>query len=286
MSFRYFLAALAVIAAPVAAQAPHSALDDLIKAEQQLSDKAAALPPAAGIASMLADDGRLFTKQGMIKGREAAAADLAANPINKGTRVHWRSLRGGVSADGQQGFTLGYLDVDGADPKTAHRRYLAYWVRTASGWRVATLKQVIRPEGEADAPAQSPALPLRAAAPEHARTAAFRPSLMATEKAFSDRAQVVGLRQAFRENGREDAIHTWGEKGFSIGLKAIDANFVEETGPAKINWSADDAIVASSGDLGVTIGNIRPNDGKPGGGAFFTIWMRDDPSQPWRYVAE
>src|SRR4029079_9209872 len=102
----------------------------------------------------------------------------------------------------------------------------------------------------------------------------------------SDRAQVVGLRQAFRENGREDAIHTWGEKGFSIGLKAIDANFVEETGPAKINWSADDAIVASSGDLGVTIGNIRPNDGKPGGGAFFTIWMRDDPSQPWRYVAE
>ena len=65
MSFKYFLAALAVIAAPVSAQAPKSALDDLIKAEQQLSDKAAVLPPAEGIASMLADDGRLFTKQGI-----------------------------------------------------------------------------------------------------------------------------------------------------------------------------------------------------------------------------
>jgi hypothetical protein len=50
-------------------------------------------------------------------------------------------------------------------------------------------------------------------------------------------------------------------------------------------------IVAASGDLGVTIGMIRPNapgaDGKPQPPIpFFTIWRRDGLNGPWRYIAE
>jgi hypothetical protein len=50
-------------------------------------------------------------------------------------------------------------------------------------------------------------------------------------------------------------------------------------------------IVASSGDLGVTIGLIRetapstdPN--APTVFPFFTVWQRASPTDPWRYVAE
>ena len=51
------------------------------------------------------------------------------------------------------------------------------------------------------------------------------------------------------------------------------------------------AVVASSGDLGISFGYIRPN-GKPPDGAppqgspFFTIWHRASPTAPWRYIAE
>jgi hypothetical protein len=292
MRLAAFLAPVAIVAAPVAAaQAPQAALDELLGAERALSTSAAKLPPAQGIASLLADNGLLFTRQGPVRGPAAAAANLAANPANKGDHASWHSIRGGVSGDGLQGFTLGYLDLAGGTGTTARRRYLAYWVRRANGWRVAALKQVLRAEGEVEPPAQPAALPRRAIAPDSARAASHRASLIAVEKAFSDRAQVVGLHQAFQENGRPDAIHIFGQKGFAIGLAAIGENGAGEApGPAGIHWSADDAIVASSGDLGVTIGTIRPNtpgaEGEPQAIPFFTVWMRDDPAQPWRYIAE
>jgi hypothetical protein len=56
-----------------------------------------------------------------------------------------------------------------------------------------------------------------------------------------------------------------------------------------LNWAPDRVIVASSGDLGVTIGMIHPNTpraGQPASFPFFTIWRRASPTAPWRYVAE
>lgn len=57
---------------------------------------------------------------------------------------------------------------------------------------------------------------------------------------------------------------------------------------APIEWSADRVIVAGSGDLGVTIGMIRPNAPSATRRAipFFTIWRRDGAARPWRYIAE
>ena len=72
-------------------------------------------------------------------------------------------------------------------------------------------------------------------------------------------------------------------------LQRVTAGFKEE-GPAKIHWSTEKSFVASSGDLGVSIGMIRPNDppkaGEPVGFPFFTVWKREGPDQPWRYIAE
>ena len=46
------------------------------------------------------------------------------------------------------------------------------------------------------------------------------------------------------------------------------------------------ALVASSGDLGVTVGYIRTKDGSRPPVPFFTVWRRDSPASPWRYIAE
>lgn len=288
------LLSLLLFAGPAMAQrTPQAAYEDLIASERALSDAAAQLSPAEGIAGMLAEDAVLMARGGPFRGRTAALEYLRQSPANAGRHARWRSIRGGVSADGQHGFTLGYLDIEGGEPATARRRYLAYWVRGAQGWRVAALKQVIRSANETDTASQPPALPARIIRPDAARTAAYNRTLIAAEQAFSDRAQQVGTRQAFQENGRPDAIHLFGPTGFAVGLAAIGENQAAQEGsadPARINWSADSAIVASSGDLGVTIGEIRSNGtpppGQPAAFPFFTIWRRDSPNQPWRYVAE
>ena len=295
MMFRAFLSLLftVAVAAPAAAQGtPQAAHDGLIAAERALSDAAAQLSPAEGIASMLAPDVVFMSRQGAIRGRPAALANLRDNPANNGTHARWHSIRGGVSADGRHGFTLGYLDIAGGDPARAHRRYLAYWVRGSEGWRVAVFKQVLRPADEALTQAQPPALPGRLVRAAPARTAGHSRTLIAAERAFSDRAQQAGIHRAFQEYGRPDAIHIF-TPGFAVGLAAIGAAQASQPGtadPATINWSADSAITASSGDLGVTIGFIRPNgpppEGQPAANPFFTIWRRDSPDQPWRYIAE
>jgi hypothetical protein len=81
-----------------------------------------------------------------------------------------------------------------------------------------------------------------------------------------------------------------------VGNEAI-AKLVQGDAPVadgRVHWSADTAFVASSGDLGVTFGFIKPNGAASGstagasaeGSPFFTIWRRAGPGSPWRYIAE
>ena len=60
--------------------------------------------------------------------------------------------------------------------------------------------------------------------------------------------------------------------------------------PSPVRWATERSFVASSGDLGVSIGTIRTNrpgaDGRPDDFPFFTVWRRDRPDAPWRYIAE
>ena len=85
----------------------------------------------------------------------------------------------------------------------------------------------------------------------------------------------------------------WTCTTFVIGAEAI-ARLVSEGGPASgspVSWGPDRVIVASSGDLGVTLGMLHPNapaaDGSRAAGfPFFTVWHRTNPVAPWRYIAE
>ena len=149
-------------------------------------------------------------------------------------------------------------------------------------------RQQVRQPGEVSKEMFAPSLPAFVAEPndDQERIAEHNRSVATAEKSFSDRAQIVGLKQAFGEFGRPDAMNMYGGAGFAYGLDAVVAGFKEE-GPAKLHWSTERSFAASSGDLAVSIGTIKPNDPKDGAGfPFFTVWRRDGPDKPWRYVAE
>ncbi|MCC6989623.1 MAG: hypothetical protein IT181_11530, partial [Acidobacteria bacterium] len=116
------------------------------------------------------------------------------------------------------------------------------------------------------------------------------------ERAFSDEAQKVGLGPAFAQFGHATAVNMGGaaSAGYVVGAEAIGRLVGGERPgpPSPVEWSCDVALVASSGDLGISFGFIRPNTPPAGatvppqGAPFFTIWTRPSAAAPWRYIAE
>ena len=141
----------------------------------------------------------------------------------------------------------------------------------------------------------APALPARLVPPstDAATIERHRHSLDQAERAFSSEAQKIGLGPAFAQFGSADAVNLGGatDPGLVVGAANI-ARTVATDQPSSgstLSWAPDRVIVASSGDLGVTIGMIHPNApaaGQQTSFPFFTIWRRSDPKAPWRYVAE
>jgi ketosteroid isomerase-like protein len=231
------------------------------------------------------------------RGLVEVTASLRGNPDNVDGRVEWTPVRVGLSADGQHGFTFGFMTLRRKDGSTMPLKYMAYWVKGAAGWRVAGYKRARRPDGEVSTAPMPPLLPatLVPARTEAAHREALQKSLADAERAFSDEAQRVGLGAAFTKWGSETAVNMGGpdHPGYVVGAAAIGKNVgAGAPGPGSpVEWSTDVALVASSGDLGISFGYIRPN-GKPREGAppqgspFFTIWHRPGGVGSWRYIAE
>ncbi|MFN2564764.1 MAG: hypothetical protein ABR499_07110 [Gemmatimonadaceae bacterium] len=276
---------------------PRRVVDELLAADRQFSAAAARTDAISAISPMLADDvwmpigGRFARERAAVK--EALRGLFGAPDI----RAEWTPIRGGISADGGQGFTFGYMTVVKWDGSRTPLKYLSYWVKQPAGWRVVAYKLTRRATGNMPVALMEPALPAHSVAPssDRATMAAHLESLIAAERAFSDRAQQIGLGLAFEENGSADAVNMGGpdSPSFIVGSRAIGrAVSGGATGPpSPVSWAADRAIVASSGDLGVTFGMIRPNTpppdtARPASIPFFTIWRRTRPTDPWRYIAE
>jgi ketosteroid isomerase-like protein len=281
-----------------AASGSERAIDALLAADRAFASAAERGDVIAKITAMFADDIMMPTPRQDFARNRAEAADALRAGIGAGrTRVVWGPIRGGISADGEHGFTFGYGTLSGPDTSSVPLKYLTYWVKRPDGWRAVAYRLARRPAGEVSNMLMPPSLPSRWVAPTADRAAieSHRASLVATERAFSDRAQVVGLGPAFTENGSADAVNMGGRDSpaFIVGATAIGkAVGGGSTGPGSpVSWGADKAIVASSGDLGVTFGVIRPNEppaeaGRATGFPFFTIWRRAGPGESWRYVAE
>jgi ketosteroid isomerase-like protein len=278
---------------------PQAAVDELLAADRSYAAASAMLDLPAGIGAMFAPDVILPVPGGFADGRQVAIESLQRDPLNATSRATWVPLRGGISMDATHGFTYGFMTVTRADGTALPLKYLAYWVRGDDGWRVAVYRRGRRPEGDVSTALMTPALPraLVRATTDSAAVEAHRASLAAAERAFSDDAQVMGAGAAFARWGSADAMNMGGpaRPDFLIGNDAIGRQIGEDLPdiPAAIHWAPERVIVASSGDLGVSIGFIREHasaaragEPAPSGIPFFTIWRREDTGSPWRYVAE
>jgi ketosteroid isomerase-like protein len=272
--------------------------ETLRAAERAFAAAAASTDVVTALTAMFAPDVIMPGPPGTLhRGLAAVTASLRANPDNLEGRVEWAPIRLGLSADGQHGFTFGFMTLRKKDGSTLPLKYMAYWVKGASGWRVAGYKRARRPEGEVATTPMAPLLPaaLVPANSDAAHLEALRKNLSAAERAFSDEAQQVGLGAAFTKWGSETAVNMGGpdNAGYVVGAAAIGKNVgAGAPGPTSpVEWSTDVALVASSGDLGISFGYIRPH-GKapegapPNGTPFFTIWHRPSATAPWRYIAE
>src|SRR5690242_20438833 len=180
-----FLVLILLLLAPAAhARSARANAESLFAADRAFSAAAArAATPADGIAAMFDADVVMSGGPDLAIGRDAVLARFRAAPAWQSGNVSWRPVRGGVSADGTQGFTYGYLDVSAGNPAMRARKYLAYWVRRPEGWRVAAYRQIpLQPGGE-PTPARPPLLPAFTATPAPTAVAGHLASLAAAEQA-------------------------------------------------------------------------------------------------------
>ncbi len=265
-------------------------MDDLLAADRAFSSASGKTDLVSGVSAMFDERVVMPGPAGLVRGKAEAVAALRANAANAGARAEWAPVRGGISADGQHGFTFGYMTIRSEGQAERKAKYLAYWVKGPEGWRVAAYKRGGMTEGQGTPPME-PLVPARLVpvSRDAALLASLGKSLAAAEKSFSDEAQKIGLGPAFKKNGRADAMNMGRGAAFRIGAEAI-GNDMGSDPVSPVNWSADDVLVASSGDLGVTWGRIRANgpppEGRPAAIPFFTIWYRPGVDQPWRYIAE
>ena len=287
------IVAALLIPVPSQAQTPSAAAGELLAADRAFSASAKDQYLPEAFLAMFRPDVTMTSPKGFVTGTEQVKAALLGNPANPTSRVEWTPLRAGISADGTQGFTFGLMSIRLADGTALPAKYMAYWIKGAEGWRVAAYKRGVAGPGEAPRTVMAPSLPaaMVAASTDSATIDAHVTSLQAAEQAFSDEAQKIGIGPAFVKWGREDAVNMGAptQPGFTVGAAAIggagDSGAPAQAVPSLV-WNADRVIVASSGDLGVTFGHIRISDGSRPPRAFFTIWRRDSPTSPWRYIAE
>lgn len=290
-----FLCVSLLIPSFVTAQTPRQIADELLAADRAFAAASAKTDLITGLSAMFAPDVAMPAPGGVANGSQKAIDALRSNQANTGATATWTPARVALSRDGFHGFTAGFMTITRADGSVNPAKYLAYWEKQKDGWRVRAYKRT--PAKEA-----APETKVSYLLPKERMVSMLTPekfdrdlqSLLNVEKSFAAEAQTIGLGAAFKKYGSPDAINLGGPgiPGFVWGNEAI-AVAVGQNEPAtgsSVNWAPEKAIVAISGDFGVTIGYITPNkpgpEGKmPPGLPFFTIWRRDADGV-WRYIAE
>jgi hypothetical protein len=286
----FALAALVVAASPVAhtggAQGP---LAELLAADREHAKRAQKINVVDALGAMFDRDVVLSAVGAFHFGRDAALTQLRGAPENVTGRLEWAPVRGGISGDGQHGFTYGFMTLVRADSARIPLKYVAYWVKGPEGWKVAVYRRVRRAEGPVSTAMREPSLPARSVGVTRdvAVIARYAREVGDAERNFSALAGKIGLGPAFRQNAAPDAMNVGGGQGadFLYGPEAIGAGVgAGQDGPSTLTWGPDTVLVASSGDLGVTIGYIVAPGNPPRRIPFFTVWKKV--GGVWKFVAE
>ena len=140
--------------------APKQAVDELLAADRVFSAASAkAADVLGGLSPMFTDDLAMPIPPGTFTTSRAEAMEaMRANPDNLRGTAQWAPIGGGISADGQHGFTFGFMIVRRADKSEIPMKYLAYWVKKPEGWRVAVYRRRPRAAGAVSMEPMPPSL--------------------------------------------------------------------------------------------------------------------------------
>jgi ketosteroid isomerase-like protein len=258
------------------------------------ADSAAAFGPVDGLLAFLAED-VAFLAPGAppVYGREATRRLLAASPAPAGTVFTWQPLGGELSADHRSAYTFGVAArvAKQGDINLAIARYIAFWRRdTAPGgtWRITAYSDV----GPDPVRAPTVALEDLLAPPRQLskRADEITTTLRATDAAFSDLADRMGLAEAFSTYAADDGAIFSGSE-LVMGPRALRDFFTATNGGLSLTWQPTYSDVAASEDLGFTIGDYVATLRGPSGaavqrfGKYLTVWRRQRDGS-WKFVID
>jgi ketosteroid isomerase-like protein len=222
-------------------------------------------------------------------GPAAARAFLERDSLNARSRAVLTIVQLDVSADGNDGYSYGYLDVIRPNGDTLPGSFKAYWRRSANGdWRALAFGRGRREKGAYSMLPDS----LRPTARSYKSwpmrdTAEGWATLQRTETAFSD-SSATSIKAAFMAFAAPDAGKIDGAR-YVFGREAIGRGFDNPPADfAGIAWRAERGTVSGSNDLGFNFGPVVRRNAPataPQGGGFFTIWRRQANGE-WRYVVD
>ncbi|HEY2025873.1 MAG TPA: DUF4440 domain-containing protein, partial [Gemmatimonadaceae bacterium] len=268
--------------------------DGLLRADLGRADSVAKLGYADGLSRRFTTD-VVYLRGGLpiLRGRNAAQTIFAAESLAGRAAVRWQPVRAEVSADGRTGYSYGYTiygSVDKAQPSLHLDRYIAFWRRDTLGWKIAAYAETY------GAPPSPMALPHEiepSVIPDVPMPRAYGAleSIRTADAAFATMALRIGTGRAFGEYAAESAqiFSTPGE--LITGPRAISDAFSGTDEKSSFAWYPVAGEVATSGDLGFTVGNAVFNGQRGDGTAvtryskYLTVWKKQRDGS-WKYVVD
>jgi len=270
----------------------------LLAADRAYAAAAAGTNLVEALVAPLAPDGVFIAPgPGFARGPEEARAVLLLNPNNSLSAWRWTAIRVDVSSDGTRGYSYGYTELTLPNGVVLPGKYLAYWARQSDGsWKMAAYKRTARAPG---AVSLTPPAGFETPDTKHRRyfpntdPAEELEAIKATDRAFSDLAQITGNAEAFARYVADDGANAGsaGSVEWAFGPDAIRAAHEGEP-PGLFFWTPELGDVAASGDLGFTVGYVKVNEQNPDGSVtevivakYLTIWQKQRTGE-WRFVVD
>jgi hypothetical protein len=273
--------------APEPARGP--ARDSLFQLDQSRGDTVAARGPVDGMLALF-DPDVVFLRAGVpaTYGREAARVLFAAESHPSRSAPVWEPLGGGVSYDLRSAYSFG-IAARGAPTGTRLERYIAFWQRgRAQPWRIVAYAEVNGLPGvEVSLTADQLSPPVRQLSREAAEAAA---RIRGVDSLFSDLADRMGTAYAF-SNTVAPYGAVFGGTRLIVGPDAVNEFYKTQNGGTALTWRPVFGSVATSGDLGFTIGEYIATGRGPSGaavqrfGKYLTVWHRQSDGG-WKFVVD
>ncbi len=274
------LAALCAIPGLAATVDRQAALNAVVAAEKAFAKAAAEKGTRAAFLEVLAEDSVVLAP-GPVPGR----ATWEGRPVRP-SLLSWFPVAADVSLAGDLGYTTGPWELrpkGKEDKEVLHGFYTTFWRKQADG----SYKVLF--DGGISCPAPPPgavavkigkAIPAKVENPPQVEEARGKFMILSADRAFAKAAAARGTVAAYADFLADDSrLHREGAIPVVSKAKILEALKAQ---PPKMMWAPIQARVASSGDLGYSLGNETVGAEQ---GVYLRIWKKQADNS-WRVVLD